>query len=156
RQSSPSRPTQVASPAPAQVSQPHISTAAAIQTPKAAGSAVTTPPDIRTRSSDAVQALARLVQQPARAAAPAEATPNRSPLRVEVARAAQKAGAPKQPSATQAAPKPPQTEDDFSEQLSKGFSAIMRQNGGSLTLRLQPESLGAMTIRMDLQPGQVA
>jgi flagellar hook-length control protein FliK len=32
----------------------------------------------------------------------------------------------------------------------------MRQNGGSLTLRLKPESLGAMTIRMDLQPGQVA
>jgi hypothetical protein len=31
----------------------------------------------------------------------------------------------------------------------------MRQNGGSLTLRMRPEALGDLTIRMNLQPGRV-
>lgn len=53
-------------------------------------------------------------------------------------------------------PAPPNPEAEFAEQLGRGMSAIMRQNGGSLTLRLQPDSLGELTIRMELQPGKVA
>ena len=49
----------------------------------------------------------------------------------------------------------PDPESEFAAQLGRGFSAIMRQNGGSLTLRLQPQDLGEMTIRMGLQPGKV-
>lgn len=47
-------------------------------------------------------------------------------------------------------------EVEFAEQLERGFAAVLRQNGGSLTMRLQPEALGELTIRMDLKPGQVA
>ncbi len=49
-----------------------------------------------------------------------------------------------------------ESEADFASQLGRGFAAILRQSGGSLTLHLQPEALGDLTIRMDLQPGKVA
>lgn len=41
------------------------------------------------------------------------------------------------------------------QMVSRGLSAAMQQRGGSLTMRLAPESLGAMRIQMDLQPGVV-
>jgi len=104
---------------------------------------------------DAGQALARLAQAINRAADHSASTPNRSVLRVETARLAQKGA----PTKTAAAPPNPnraqQSQDDFAAQLHRGFSAVLRQNGGSLTLRMQPEQLGDLTIRMDLQPGQV-
>ena len=55
-----------------------------------------------------------------------------------------------------APPRPQDPESEFATQLGRGFAAILRQGSGSLTLRLQPEALGEMTIRMDLQPGKVA
>lgn len=112
-------------------------------------------PDTRARAADAVQALGRLVPQATRGGS-SQAIPNRSPLRLEVAHGAQRATAAKPAAAPRATPKPEQPEEEFSAQISKGFAAIMRQNGGSLTLHLQPEALGDMTIRMDLQPGKVA
>jgi hypothetical protein len=46
-------------------------------------------------------------------------------------------------------------ETRFAAQLSRGLASVLRQGGGSLTMRLQPEALGEMTINMDLHPGRV-
>lgn len=54
-----------------------------------------------------------------------------------------------------AAPAEDQQETKFAAQLSRGLAAILRQGGGTLTMRLQPEALGELTIRMDMQPGRV-
>jgi hypothetical protein len=40
-------------------------------------------------------------------------------------------------------------------QIGRGFAAVLRQQGGSLTLRMEPASLGALKIRMDLDAGRV-
>ncbi|MFN0131486.1 MAG: flagellar hook-length control protein FliK [Phycisphaerales bacterium] len=47
-------------------------------------------------------------------------------------------------------------QDEFAAQLSRGFSAALRQGGGVVTMRLQPDSLGEIRIRLDLQPGRVS
>lgn len=83
-----------------------------------------------------------------------------APLRTNLRVVSAPAAALKQ--ATPAAPqRPPASamndpDVEFAEQLQRGFAAVLRQNGGSLTMRLQPEALGELTIRMDLKPGQVA
>lgn len=46
--------------------------------------------------------------------------------------------------------------DDFQAQLSRGLAAAFRQNGGTVNIRLQPDALGEVRIRLDLTPGQVA
>ncbi len=111
----------------------------------------------QTKPLDAGQALARLAQAINRAADHPAATPNanRSVLRVETARPAQRTAAIKSAAPPSDPNRAQQSQDDFAAQLHRGFSAVLRQNGGSLTLRMQPEQLGDLTIRMDLQPGQV-
>jgi Flagellar hook-length control protein FliK len=47
-------------------------------------------------------------------------------------------------------------DEKFSAQLSRGLAAALRQKGGTVTLRLQPEALGDLKIRMALEPGKVA
>lgn len=44
----------------------------------------------------------------------------------------------------------------FEAQLGRGLAAALRQGGGTVTMRLQPEALGDMKIKMDLEPGRVA
>lgn len=46
-------------------------------------------------------------------------------------------------------------EQKFAAQLSRGLAAALRQGGGTVTMRLHPESLGSLTIRMDLHAGRV-
>lgn len=86
----------------------------------------------------------------------AQPAPLRTNLRVVSAPAA--ASKPSDSSVSQRALAQAARDEDteFAEQLERGFAAVLRQNGGSLTMRLQPEALGELTIRMDLKPGQVA
>jgi hypothetical protein len=51
------------------------------------------------------------------------------------------------------APGAPET---FTAQLKRGLAAVLRQNGGSVTVRLAPASLGPVRIQMELQDGQVS
>jgi len=46
--------------------------------------------------------------------------------------------------------------EKFAAQLGKGMAAVLRQGGGSVTLRLQPEALGQLKVKLDLEPGKVA
>lgn len=46
--------------------------------------------------------------------------------------------------------------DDFSPQIVRGALALTRTTGGSLTMRLEPESLGSLRIQMSLSQGRVA
>lgn len=107
---------------------------------------------------DAAQALARLAQAINRGAdrPAATSTGNRPVLRVETAPAALRSAPTRSAKTPPPAQQAKQTEDDFAAQLGRGFSAVLRQNGGTLTLRMQPQELGDLTIRMDLKPGQVA
>lgn len=106
---------------------------------------------------DAGQALARLAQAINRAAdrGANQSGANRSVLRVETARAAQKNVPTKSPAPAASPGRTQETQEDFAAQLHRGFAAVLRQSGGSLTLRMQPEALGDLTIRMNLQPGQI-
>lgn len=44
----------------------------------------------------------------------------------------------------------------FEAQVTRGLEAAMRQNGGSVTMRLKPESLGSMKIDLQIAHGAVA
>jgi flagellar hook-length control protein FliK len=44
----------------------------------------------------------------------------------------------------------------FAAQVSRGLAAALRQNGGTVTIRMQPEALGDLRIRMGLGDGKVA
>lgn len=50
----------------------------------------------------------------------------------------------------------PTDSDQFEAQLARGMAAALQQKGGTVTLRMQPETLGQLRIHMDLSPGQVA
>lgn len=45
--------------------------------------------------------------------------------------------------------------DQVAAQIGRGFAAALRQQGGTVTLRLEPGSLGPLRIRMDLDAGRV-
>ena len=47
-------------------------------------------------------------------------------------------------------------EEKIAAQFGRGMAAALRQNGGSVTIRLQPEALGDLKIKMSLEPGKVA
>jgi flagellar hook-length control protein FliK len=114
------------------------------------------PPATRaTNSISASSPLARLIHPTmTRGAERAQVTP-RAILRPVVAQHAQGRSSAKAATPPQSPTRPEDPEAEFASQLSRGFSAILRQNGGSLTLHLQPQDLGEMTIRMDLTPGKV-
>ena len=44
----------------------------------------------------------------------------------------------------------------FEAQVTRGLEAAIRQNGGSVTLRLKPETLGSLKIDLQITQGQVA
>jgi flagellar hook-length control protein FliK len=46
--------------------------------------------------------------------------------------------------------------ETFAAQLKRGLAAVLRQNGGSVTVRMAPASLGQIRIRLDLNQGQVS
>jgi hypothetical protein len=48
------------------------------------------------------------------------------------------------------------SEHAFASQLQRGLAAALNQNGGTVNIRLQPEALGDLKIRMDLRHGQVS
>jgi flagellar hook-length control protein FliK len=50
---------------------------------------------------------------------------------------------------------PAEADDKFAAQLGRGFAAALRQGGGSVTLRLRPEALGDLKIRLELSGSQV-
>ncbi len=50
----------------------------------------------------------------------------------------------------------PESEHAFAAQLQRGLAAALNQNGGTVHIRLQPEALGNLRIRMDLHEGQVS
>lgn len=43
----------------------------------------------------------------------------------------------------------------FSAQVGRGLAAVLRQGGGSVLLRLQPDALGELKVRLDLKDGVV-
>jgi Flagellar hook-length control protein FliK len=43
----------------------------------------------------------------------------------------------------------------FADQIGRGLAAAIRQQGGTVTLRLEPDALGSLKIRMDLDAGRV-
>lgn len=45
--------------------------------------------------------------------------------------------------------------DKFAAQIGRGFAAALRQGGGSVTLRLQPEALGNLKVRLELAGSRV-
>ncbi len=45
--------------------------------------------------------------------------------------------------------------DHVAAQIGRGFAAALRQQGGTVLLRLEPDSLGTLRIRMDLEAGRV-
>jgi flagellar hook-length control protein FliK len=49
-----------------------------------------------------------------------------------------------------------EAEQAFGAQLQRGLAAALNQNGGTVHIRLQPEALGDLKIRMDLKHGQVS
>lgn len=49
----------------------------------------------------------------------------------------------------------PADPDAFTAQVSRGLAAALRQNGGTVTIRMQPEALGDLKIRMGLDGGKV-
>ncbi len=62
---------------------------------------------------------------------------------------------------TQASPGQPSAESSgenrvFEAQVTRGLEAALRQNGGSVTIRLKPETLGAMKIDLQIAQGSVA
>lgn len=44
---------------------------------------------------------------------------------------------------------------EFSRQLERGIQAVLRQQGGSVTMRLRPDSLGDLRIQLNLSGGDV-
>jgi flagellar hook-length control protein FliK len=46
-------------------------------------------------------------------------------------------------------------DEKVAAQFGRGLAAALRQNGGSITIRLQPEALGDLKIKMSLEPGKV-
>ncbi len=46
-------------------------------------------------------------------------------------------------------------QEQIAAQVGRGFAALLRHEGGSVTLRLEPQSLGALTVRLDLDAGRV-
>jgi flagellar hook-length control protein FliK len=52
--------------------------------------------------------------------------------------------------------RPETTEKSFAAQLGRGFAAALRQGGGVVTLRIQPEGLGDLKIRLNLQQSTLA
>ncbi len=55
-----------------------------------------------------------------------------------------------------ASPRPFEVEaKPFADQIGRGLAAAIRQHGGTVTLRLEPDALGALKIRMDLDAGRV-
>lgn len=48
-----------------------------------------------------------------------------------------------------------QQDEIFAAQVGRGLAAVLRQGGGSVLLRLQPEALGALKVRLDLHEGVV-
>lgn len=59
----------------------------------------------------------------------------------------------KAPAATR---QPGTPQEAFAAQLKRGLAAVLRQNGGSVTVRMAPASLGQVRIRLDLDQGQVS
>lgn len=53
------------------------------------------------------------------------------------------------------APTSQEQPEDLIAQFQRGLAAVLRQQGGSLTLRLEPQSLGELRVRMDLAAGKV-
>jgi flagellar hook-length control protein FliK len=64
------------------------------------------------------------------------------------------APAPKGPQAARTGPAP--RTEPAAAQFSRGLSAALRQGGGAVTLRLHPENLGDLKIRLEMEAGKVA
>jgi flagellar hook-length control protein FliK len=56
---------------------------------------------------------------------------------------------------SQPAPRPAPSDEAPEAQFSRGLAAALRQGGGSVTLRLNPEQLGDLTIKLHFQQGSV-
>jgi flagellar hook-length control protein FliK len=122
----------------------------------AARSSTSIPPVRVVPQAGSTSTLTRLIQSTNLRGQPGAHSTPRAILRPVVAHHAQGRPTAKQTQQPQPHQRPEDPDTDFASQLSRGFSAILRQNGGSLTLHLQPQDLGEITIRMDMSPGKVA
>lgn len=59
------------------------------------------------------------------------------------------------PGLARRAPAPPLTEARAAALVVRGIAAVLRHHGGVVRLRLQPESLGEVTVRLELSGGSV-
>jgi flagellar hook-length control protein FliK len=76
-------------------------------------------------------------------------TPRVGPATAKAAELKPRTAAPK------SAPRPAPEEEPPQAQFGRGLAAALRQNGGTVTLRLEPEALGDLKIRLALEPGRV-
>jgi flagellar hook-length control protein FliK len=87
------------------------------------------------------------------------AVPSASAGRATAAVAGVKAAGPTAPTGAARQPKPAAAPDaareKFLAQMSRGLAAALRQNGGTVTLRLKPDDLGDLKVRLQLQGGRV-
>lgn len=94
---------------------------------------------------------AQSLREPAQASSPtSSAAPSNTASRTD---SPSSLSAPATTPADSAAPRPEQA--DFTAFLARGVGAVVRQGGGSLTLRLDPPSLGQLTIRLTIESGAV-
>ncbi len=92
-----------------------------------------------TRAAGApIGAAVRITAAPRIAAVPARTTPAKAPSK------------PTEGPARAAA-----RQEALAAQFGRGLAAALRQNGGTVTMRLQPEALGDLKIKMSLEPGKV-
>jgi flagellar hook-length control protein FliK len=63
-------------------------------------------------------------------------------------------GSPRKGQLAPGAPEP--RADSAAAQFSRGLSAALRQGGGTVTLRLSPENLGDLKIKLEMEAGKVA